>query len=142
MADSSSLFKSIPKTSHISYPVLAPNMKGYQSALDVGVKEIAVFAAASETFSKKNVNCSIEDSFTRFKMVVDQALKDGLKIRGYVSCVVGCPYEGQTIKPTTVVKVAERLLDMGCYEVSLGDTIGVQSNLTAGWNPRINWKAD
>lgn len=89
----------------------------------MGVKEVAVFGAASETFSKTNINCTIEESLDRFKIVCDTALKNNIKVRGYVSCVLGCPYEGE-VSPEKVVYVAQRLLDMGCYEISLGDTIG------------------
>ena len=108
----------------VSYPVLVPNEKGMESAVTAGVKEIAVFAAASESFSQKNINCSIAESLERFRPVIAEAKKHGVKVRGYVSCVLGCPYEGE-IKPEDVAKVAKALFDMGCYEVSLGDTIGV-----------------
>jgi hydroxymethylglutaryl-CoA lyase len=94
-----------------------------EAAVAAGVKEIAVFAAASESFSQKNINCSIAESIERFRPVMDEAEKHGIKVRGYVSCVLGCPYEGE-IKPDAVVKVAKALHDMGCYEISLGDTIG------------------
>jgi len=109
---------------NITYSALTPNLKGLETALDCGVKECAVFGAASQSFSKKNINCSIEESLDRFRSVTDLALKRGVKVRGYVSCVLGCPYEG-AIKPEKVTEVATRLLDMGCYEISLGDTIGV-----------------
>ena len=108
----------------MNFPVLVPNIKGLESALKVGVKEIAIFGAASESFSKKNINCSIEDSLKRFSDVMRVAKENHLKVRGYVSCVVGCPYEGP-IQPKQVAKVAKIMLDMGCYEISLGDTIGV-----------------
>lgn len=124
MADNAEVFSGINKNPSVSYPVLVPNTKGLESALKVGVKEIAVFAAASEGFSKKNINCNIEESLQRIKEVTDKAANKNLQIRGYVSCIVGCPYDGD-IKPTAVAKVTEELLKLGCYEISLGDTIGV-----------------
>lgn len=124
MADTDKVYAAINKKSGISYPVLVPNAKGMESAVAAGVKEIAVFGAASESFSQKNINCSIAESLERFKPVVDEARKHGIKVRGYISCVLGCPYEGE-IKPAAVVKIAKALYDMGCYEISLGDTIGV-----------------
>ena len=108
----------------MSYPVLVPNLKGLELAREAGAKEIAVFAAASETFSQKNISCSIDESIRRLSEVARTALQYGLKVRGYVSCVLGCPYEGQ-IDPHAVLRVAEALTEMGCYEISLGDTIGV-----------------
>lgn len=108
----------------MSYPVLTPNMKGLEGALDVGVKEIAVFAAASEAFTKKNINATIEQSINNFKDVCALAISKGLKVRGYVSCVMGCPYEKE-IDPVKVNYVAKRLVELGCYEISLGDTIGI-----------------
>ncbi len=111
-------------TGRIDYPVLAPNLKGFEAALAAGAREVAVFAAASESFSQKNINCSIAESLERFRPVTDAARAAGVKVRGYVSCVVGCPYEG-AVSPDIVAQVAETLLEMGCYEVSLGDTIGV-----------------
>jgi len=116
--------KEYRKKPGISYPVLTPNLKGLESALAVGATEVAIFAAASESFSKKNINCSIDESIDRYKELCDTAIKANIKIRGYVSCVLGCPYEG-TISPTAVAHVSKRLFDMGCYEISLGDTIGV-----------------
>lgn len=110
--------------SDVNYPVLVPNIKGLESALKVGVKEIAIFGAVSESFTQKNINCSIAESLQRFELVMVKARENNLKVRGYVSCVVGCPYEGP-IKPTAVAKVAKAMKDMGCYEISLGDTIGV-----------------
>ncbi|XP_065581610.1 hydroxymethylglutaryl-CoA lyase, mitochondrial-like isoform X2 [Artemia franciscana] len=124
MGDNASVFKGITKYPNISYPVLVPNMKGLHSAIEAGVNEIAIFGAASETFSLKNINASIEESLKRFIEVTQVAKENNIKIRGYVSCVVGCPYEGD-VKPETVLTVTEKLLAMGCYEVSLGDTIGV-----------------
>lgn len=108
----------------VSYPVLVPNIKGMEGALKAGVKEIAVFGAASEAFTKKNINCSIDESLERFQAVMDLANKHEIKVRGYVSCVMGCPYDG-AIDPTVVESVTQKLFAMGCYEVSLGDTIGI-----------------
>ncbi|KAI9294759.1 pyruvate carboxyltransferase [Neoconidiobolus thromboides FSU 785] len=124
MGDNLEVMKKINKKSNVDYPVLTPNLKGLQSAIEAGAKEVAIFGAASESFSKKNINCSIDESLDRFKEVMELALKNNIKVRGYVSCVVGCPYEGY-IQPEAVVKVAKKMLDMGCYEISLGDTIGV-----------------
>ena len=123
MADTDKVFARAAKKQGISYPVLVPNEKGMEAALAAGAKEIAVFAAASETFSQKNINCTIAESLERFKPVIALAQKNNIKVRGYVSCVMGCPYEGD-IAPEAVVKVAKALYDMGCYEISLGDTIG------------------
>lgn len=123
MADTDKVYAAIEKKPGISYPVLVPNEKGMEGAVASGVKEIAVFAAASESFSQKNINCVIAESLERFKPVIETAKKLGIKVRGYVSCVLGCPYEGD-IQPAAVVKVAKALYDMGCYEISLGDTIG------------------
>jgi hydroxymethylglutaryl-CoA lyase len=106
------------------FHVLVPNVKGYEAARAAGAKVISVFAAASEGFSRANINCSIEESLERFKPVVAHARADGIKVRGYVSCVLGCPYDGE-IKPLAVVDVAKALWNLGCYEISLGDTIGV-----------------
>ena len=123
MADSGLVFDRIEKLPGISYPMLTPNMKGLEAALARGVQEVAVFAAASESFSQRNINCSIADSIDRFTDVCRQALDAGLKVRGYISCVLGCPYEGY-IAPQAVADVADRLFRLGCYEISLGDTIG------------------
>ncbi|ART55158.1 hydroxymethylglutaryl-CoA lyase [Acidovorax carolinensis] len=108
----------------VSYSVLTPNLKGFEAAAQSGAKEVAVFAAASEAFSARNINCSIAESLERFDPVMQSAQRLGIKVRGYVSCVVGCPYEGK-VDPERVADVAERLFKMGCYEVSLGDTIGI-----------------
>lgn len=124
MADTDQVLTGINKNPRISYPVLVPNQKGMEMAVDVGVKEIAVFAAASETFSQKNINCSIAESLERFAPVIDTAKNHNIKVRGYVSCVLGCPYEGG-VPPGKVAEVSKALSDMGCYEISLGDTIGV-----------------
>ncbi len=130
MADTDKVYAGINKKSGVSYPVLVPNAKGMEAAVAAGVKEIAVFAAASESFSQKNINCTIDESIERFKSVIEEAKKHGIKVRGYVSCVLGCPYEGD-IKPADVAKVAKALYDMGCYEISLGDTIGVGTPVKA-----------
>jgi len=124
MADSAEVFRRIRQKPGVAYPVLVPNVKGLELALAAGAQEIAVFGAASESFSQRNINCSIQESLERFAHVCDAAQSAGLKVRGYVSCVLGCPYEGE-IAPKAVARVAEALIGMGCYEVSLGDTIGV-----------------
>lgn len=123
MADTDKVFAAIDKKDGVSYPVLVPNEKGMQAALSAGVQEIAVFAAASESFSQKNINCTIDESLARFAPVMQMAKDASIKVRGYVSCVLGCPYEVE-IAPQAVARVAEALHDMGCYEISLGDTIG------------------
>ncbi len=123
MADAADVMRGIERVDGTTYGALTPNIKGFENALEAGASEVAVFIAASETFSQKNTNCSIETSFTRVKEVVERALHANIPVRGYVSCVLGCPYEGE-IKPQAVVAVSERLLECGCYEVSLGDTIG------------------
>jgi hydroxymethylglutaryl-CoA lyase len=124
MADHTEVLERIRRKPGVSYPVLTPNLKGYEAARAAGATEVAVFGAASETFSKKNINCSIAESLDRFRPVVEKALTEKIKVRGYVSCVLGCPYEGE-VEPKRVADVAQALFDMGCYEVSLGDTIGV-----------------
>ena len=124
MATSAEVYARIEKRPGLSYPMLVPNMKGLELALEAGVEEIALFAAASETFSQKNTNCSIAESIARFDAVIDRARAAGLRIRGYISCVLGCPYEGE-VSLDTVAMLARELFDRGCYEVSLGDTIGV-----------------
>ncbi|XP_066140035.1 hydroxymethylglutaryl-CoA lyase, mitochondrial isoform X2 [Euwallacea fornicatus] len=126
MADNSKVFEGILKKPDISYPVLVPNLKGLEAAVKVGAKEIAVFLSASEGFSKKNINCTVEESLAAAKTVIATAKNQTLRVRGYVSCVVGCPYDGY-VKPAAVSRVAECLLNYGCYELSLGDTIGVGS---------------
>ena len=131
MAASDEVYKAIRKREGVSYPVLVPNMRGLESALQAGAEEIAIFAAASESFTRKNINATIDESLARYADVVRTALNKGLKIRGYVSCALGCPYEGE-IAPESVAKVAGKLYGMGCYEISLGDTIGVGTPLKAG----------
>ena len=123
MADHTEVMERIRRKPGVSYPVLTPNLKGFEAARAAGATEVAIFGAASETFSKKNINCSIAESLDRFRPVVSEAKKNDIKVRGYVSCVLGCPYEGD-IAPKKVADVAGALYDMGCYEVSLGDTIG------------------
>ncbi|MBX6370032.1 MAG: hydroxymethylglutaryl-CoA lyase [Rhodospirillales bacterium] len=123
MADTAAVMAAVPRRSGVSYPVLVPNMKGLEGALASGATEIAVFGAASETFSQKNINCSIAESLERFAPVVAAAREAGLKVRGYISTVIDCPYEG-AVAPSAVADIARRLLRMGCYEISLGDTIG------------------
>ncbi|MBI4998760.1 MAG: hydroxymethylglutaryl-CoA lyase [Rhodocyclales bacterium] len=124
MADSTELMRGLNCRPGVAYPVLAPNMQGFEAALAAGAQEIAVFGAASEAFSQKNINCSIAESLDRFRPVVAAAQAAKLTVRGYVSCVLGCPYQG-AIAPAAVAEVAAALYGMGCYEVSLGDTIGV-----------------
>ena len=123
MADHTEVLERIRRRPGVDYPVLTPNLKGYEAARAAGATEVAVFAAASEAFSRKNINCSIAESLERFRPVLEKASEDKVKVRGYVSCVVACPYEGD-IKPEKTAEVAGALYDMGCYEVSLGDTIG------------------
>jgi hydroxymethylglutaryl-CoA lyase len=124
MADSAEVLAGIARRAGVSYPVLVPNMKGFEAALAAKVEEIAIFGAASETFSQKNINCSIAESLERFAPVAGAAHAKGMRVRGYISCVLGCPYEGE-IAPQAVADVAAKLLALGCYEISLGDTIGV-----------------
>ncbi len=130
MADTAEVLAALPRRPGLRYPVLVPNMKGLERALACGVEEIAVFGAASETFSQRNINCSIAESLERFRPVCAAALSEGLRLRGYVSCVLGCPYEG-AVPVDRVAEVAAALADMGCAEVSLGDTIGVGTPLKA-----------
>ena len=124
MADHTEVLKGIRRRPGVTYPVLTPNLKGFEAALAAGAMEVAIFGAASESFSKKNINCSIAESLDRFQPVAEAAAKNNVRVRGYVSCVIGCPYEGD-IAPAKVAEVSKALFDMGCYEVSLGDTIGV-----------------
>ena len=123
MANSGNVFTGINKANAIVYSALTPNVKGLDAAIEAGVTEVAVFGAASESFSKKNINCSIDESLQKFEPVIEKAHAHNMRVRGYVSCVMGCPYEGE-IAPNAVSKVSKQLLDMGCYEISLGDTIG------------------
>nr|WP_299873013.1 hydroxymethylglutaryl-CoA lyase [uncultured Cocleimonas sp.] len=130
MAGSVEVFKGINQKANVNYPALVPNIRGLESALESGVKEIAVFAAASESFTQKNINCSIEESINRYTEVIEKALENDLKVRGYVSCTLGCPYEGEIVS-TKVTEVSKRLSDLGCYEISLGDTIGTGTPIKA-----------
>ena len=123
MADHTEVLEGIRRKPGVSYPVLTPNLKGFQAALAAGATEVAIFGAASEAFSKKNINCSIAESLERFRPVAEAAAKANVKVRGYVSCVLGCPYEGD-VAPGKVAQVSKALYEMGCYEVSLGDSIG------------------
>ncbi len=124
MATSADVFSGIDRKVGVTYAALTPNMRGFDGAMAVNADEVAIFGAASEAFSQKNINCSIEESLERFEPIMAAAKKAGIRIRGYVSCVVGCPYDG-FIEPEKVADVAEKLYQMGCYEISLGDTIGV-----------------
>ena len=124
MADTAEVLAGIRPRAGVSYPVLVPNLKGFAAAQAAGAREIAIFAAASEAFSRKNINCSIAESLERFAPVAAAARQAGIKVRGYISCVLGCPYEGK-VALAAVADVAARLLDLGAYEISLGDTIGV-----------------
>ncbi|MEQ8602675.1 MAG: hydroxymethylglutaryl-CoA lyase [Marivibrio sp.] len=124
MADSGDVFRGVRRKEGVAYPVLTPNMKGFEAATAVGATEVAIFGAASESFSQRNINCSIAESLERFRPVAEAAAERGVRVRGYLSCVLGCPYEGR-IAPAAVAEVARALFEMGCYEISLGDTIGV-----------------
>ncbi|WP_131794403.1 hydroxymethylglutaryl-CoA lyase [Fluoribacter gormanii] len=124
LADHNEVFRAIDKAPSIHYSALVPNEQGMVKALEAGVKEIAVFTAASEQFNQRNINCSIDESISRFKPVLALAKESHIKVRGYISCVLGCPYEG-SVAPEKVVEVTQRLLDLGVNEISLGDTIGV-----------------
>jgi hydroxymethylglutaryl-CoA lyase len=128
MASSDEVIRTIKRSEGTRYSALTPNMKGFDMAMQANTQEVAVFGAASESFSQKNINCSIHESLERFAPVVEKAKLQGIPVRGYVSCVLGCPYEGD-IKVAEVVSVSKALLDMGCYEISLGDTIGVGTPL-------------
>ncbi|AZE67906.1 hydroxymethylglutaryl-CoA lyase [Pseudomonas synxantha] len=133
MAGSAEVFAQIQRKPGVTYGALAPNLRGFEDALAAGVKEVAVFAAASEAFSQRNINCSISESLARFAPIMAAARQHGISVRGYVSCVLGCPYEG-AVAPEQVATVARELYAMGCYEVSLGDTIGTG---TAGATRRL-----
>lgn len=130
MGDAAEVMAGIKRKAGVRYSVLTPNLRGFENALAAGVDEVAVFGAASESFSQKNINCSIAESLERFQPVMDAARKHNIPVRGYVSTVLGCPYEGD-IAPEQVAKVAKNLADMGCYEISLGDTIGTGTPLKA-----------
>jgi isopropylmalate/homocitrate/citramalate synthase len=128
LADNQEVFQKINKKADISYSALVPNLRGLDDAIQIGVKEIAVFGAASETFSQKNINCSIEESFNRFAEVIHKAKQHNIAIRGYLSCAAGCPYEGD-IDPHKVAILAEKLFNLGCYEIAICDTIGIATPL-------------
>jgi isopropylmalate/homocitrate/citramalate synthase len=130
MADSAAVLVGLRRIPGKRYPVLVPNLKGYEAAAAVGAEEIAVFAAASESFSQRNINCSIAESLARFRPVAEAAKRDGRRLRGYVSCVLGCPYEGE-IAPAKVAEISVALAELGCDEISLGDTIGVGTPVQA-----------
>ncbi len=130
LADATEVYTGIEKKPGVAYPVLVPNEKGMQRALDAGAREVSIFTAASETFNQKNSNCSIAESIERFKPVVTLAAKHNVRVRGYISTAIGCPYAGP-IAPEAVARVAKELSDLGCYEISLGDTIGVGTPVKA-----------
>ena len=130
MADTAEVYRNIPKDPGVEYPVLVPNMKGLDRAIEAGVRSVAIFTAASETFNKRNINMSIEESFENYAPVAVRARAEGIRVRGYVSTAFGCPYEGD-VPPEKVLEVSARLLDLGCYEVSVGDTIGVGTPMQA-----------
>jgi len=124
MGDNAEVMRSVTRMPGVTYSCLTPNLKGFEAAVAAGADEVAIFGAASEAFSRKNINCSIEESLGRFQAVMDAAKRAKVPVRGYVSCVLGCPYEG-SISPQKVAEVAGLMYSMGCYEISLGDTIGV-----------------
>ena len=124
MGTSAEVFEKLNRVDGVTYAALTPNMRGFEGALAVNADEVAIFGAASESFSQKNINCSIEESLERFAPIMEAAKEANIRVRGYVSCVLGCPYEGD-IDPEQVALVAEKLYKMGCYEISLGDTVGV-----------------
>jgi hydroxymethylglutaryl-CoA lyase len=139
MADSAAVFQKINRRAGVSYAALTPNIKGFERAIKANATEVAIFASASESFSQKNINCSIAESLERFKPIMQAAKAQNVLVRGYVSCVVGCPYEGD-IPATKVAEVANALYKMGCYEISLGDTIGVGTPIAV--NTMINTVAE
>ncbi|MBS1256755.1 MAG: 3-hydroxy-3-isohexenylglutaryl-CoA/hydroxy-methylglutaryl-CoA lyase [Deltaproteobacteria bacterium] len=130
LKDAYEVVSSIKRRTGVTYPVLTPNLKGFEWALEAGVEEVAVFGAASEAFSRKNINCSIADSIERFRPVLKEAQKNAIPVRGYISCVLGCPYQGD-VPVQDVVDLAEKMTDIGCYQISLGDTIGSGTPLQA-----------
>ena len=130
MKDAFEVLSGIERRPGVTYPVLTPNLKGFERALEAGVTEDAVFGAASEAFSQKNINCSISESVERFRPVLEAAQKNSVRVRGYISCVLGCPYQGE-VPIENVVNLAEKMFEMGCYEISLGDTIGIGTPLQA-----------
>ena len=130
MADTAEVLRRLPSRPGLSYPVLVPNMKGFEAAKAAGAREVAIFAAASERFSQRNINCSIAESIERFRPVAEAARAQGVRLRGYVSCVLGCPYEGE-VPAERVADVAAALAALGCCEISLGDTVGFGTPLKA-----------
>ena len=124
LADAAEVFTGIEKFPGVSYPVLVPNLQGYERARAVGATEVAIFTAASEAFNQKNINASIDQSIERFIPILEQAKNDRIQVRGYISTVLGCPYQGE-VPVADVVRVSKRLYELGCYEISLGDTIGI-----------------
>ena len=130
MKDAFEVLSGIERRPGVTYPVLTPNLKGFERALEAGVTEVAVFGAASEAFSQKNINCSISESVERFRPVLEAGQKNNVRVRGYISCVLGCPYQGE-VPLENVVNLAENMSEMGCYEISLGDTIGIGTPLQA-----------
>ena len=130
LKDAHEVFTGIKRISGVSYPVLTPNMKGFERALEADAKEIAVFSAASEAFTQKNTNCSIEESINRFRPVLAEAKKTNIPVRGYISCVLGCPYQGN-VAVEDVVNIAAKMTEMGCFQISLGDTIGAGTPVQA-----------
>lgn len=134
MGDATEVFKALKKKPNVWYAALTPNMKGFEAALDAGVEEVAIFGAASDAFSMRNINCNVLDSLERFRPVCEAARSRGVRVRGYVSCVLGCPYEGH-VPADAVAFVAQSLIELGCYEVSLGDTIGVGTPLSTQASP-------
>ena len=130
LKDAHEVFTGIKRIAGVSYPVLTPNMKGFERALEADAKEIAVFSAASEAFSQKNTNCSIEESINRFRPVLEEAQKNNIQVRGYISCVLGCPYQGN-VPVEDVVNLAAKMIEMGCFQISLGDTIGAGTPVQA-----------
>jgi isopropylmalate/homocitrate/citramalate synthase len=144
MADTSAVFAKLQRLNGVAYSALVPNLQGLEEAARCGVREVAVFASASESFSRRNINCSIDESLERLKAVASIANGRGMKVRGYVSCVLGCPYEGD-VALSAVRRVATALADMGCYEISLGDTIGVGTPRKAqalAYNMRLELPVD
>ena len=130
LKDAHEVFTGIKRISGVSYPVLTPNMKGFERALEADAKEIAVFSAASEAFSQKNTNCSIEESINLFRPVLEEAQKNNIQVRGYISCVLGCPYQGH-VPVEDVINLAAKMIEMGCFQISLGDTIGAGTPVQA-----------
>jgi hydroxymethylglutaryl-CoA lyase len=128
MADTAEVYREIPKDPGVDYPVLVPNMRGLERAIETGVKSVSIFTAASDTFNKRNINMSVDESIAQYAPVVARAREEGIRVRGYVSTAFGCPYE-EDVAPERVLEVTARLLDLGCYEVSVGDTIGVGTPL-------------